>query len=276
MCQHLHSRVLRFTCPPHLHSLTRASAKETAPSHKLKWSCPVRFSRECWGRPRGRVGCLGWRGGLGQCQEKRIYNLIICSGCLLKDRLCGIRFLTKECLRFPARALIPSGTLTVAISETISVCKLRQLSSHSLERILSWSQGVNPLWPHLLHFCWLALLPSLVQATLPPSFPLQPKSSHLIPRLRAFRGQTTLGGRFIECLQNCARQSQKLGPPSDLLGERILSRSENIFKGSISVTAEHQGQNGRYGLKPSQRSFQSLHILTKGLQLESSSGPSGV
>lgn len=181
MCQHLHSRgspVHMPSSPPLPHE---SSAKETAPSHKLKWSCPVRFSRECWGRPRGRVGCL-LRGGLGQCQEKRIYNLIICSGCLLKDRLCGIRFLTKECLRFPASSpLSLQEPDCIFISETISVCKLRQLSSHSLERILSWSQGVNPLWPHLLHFCWLCFhllfkLPCLHLSHPAPNPPTHPQA----------------------------------------------------------------------------------------------------
>lgn len=181
MCQHLHSRgspVHMPSSPPLPHE---SSAKETAPSHKLKWSCPGRFSRECWGRPRGRVGCL-LRGGLGQCQEKRIYNLIICSSCLLKDRLCGIRFLTKECLRFPASSpLSLQEPDCIFISETISVCKLRQLSSHSLERILSWSQGVNPLWPHLLHFCWLCFhllfkLPCLHLSHPAPNPPTHPQA----------------------------------------------------------------------------------------------------
>lgn len=63
------------------------------------------------------MGCL-LRGGLGPCQEKRIYNLIICSSCLLKDRLCGIRFLTKDCV-FQRAALYPCRNLTLFSSERL-------------------------------------------------------------------------------------------------------------------------------------------------------------
>lgn len=208
MCQHVHSQgspVHMPSSPPLPHE---SSAKETAPSHKLKWSCPGRSSRECRGRPGGRVG-YPLRGGLGQCQEKRIYNLIICSSCLLKDRLCGIRFLTKECLHFPASSpLSLQEPDFIFISETISVCKLRPLSSHSLERILSWSQSVNPLWPRLLHFCWLCfhLLFRLPCLHLPHPDPNPP--TH--PQAPCFQGDRLHWGRFIEHLQNCARQSQKL------------------------------------------------------------------
>lgn len=55
--------------------------------------------------------------------------------------------------------------------------------------------------------------------------------------------------------------------------ERILSRSENIFKGSISVT-EHQGQKWEIWAKakPEIISVPS-HPFTKGLQLESPQVP---
>ena len=56
--------------------------------------------------------------------------------------------------------------------------------------------------------------------------------------------------------------------------ERILSRSENIFKGSISVT-EHQGQKWEIWAKAKPEIISDVpsHPFTKGLQLESPQVP---
>lgn len=105
MCQHLHSRGFSgSTCPPHLPPLHESSAKETAPSHKLKWSCPVRFSRE-WGRPRGRVGCLLRRLGTVPGETHLFNNLSAAfkGGQALRDHGSW----QKECLRFQQAALYP-------------------------------------------------------------------------------------------------------------------------------------------------------------------------
>lgn len=130
---------------------------------------------------------------------------------------------------------------------------------------------MNPLWPHLLHFCWLALLPSLVQATLPPSFPPSSKSSHSSPGSVLSGGQTTLGEVYRMSPKLCKAESE--ASHLQISKERILSRSENIFKGSISVT-EHQGQKWEIWAKASQEIISvPSHPFTKGLQLESPQVP---
>lgn len=132
---------------------------------------------------------------------------------------------------------------------------------------MSWSQGLNPLWPHLLHFCWLCfhLLFKLPCLHLPHPAPNPP--TH--PQAPCFQGDRLHWGEVYGTSPKlCKAESE--ASHLQISKERMLSRSENIFKGSMSVT-QHQGQRWEMWAKakPEIISDATPRPFTKGLQLRS-------
>lgn len=134
-----------------------------------------------------------------------------------------------------ARPFIPSGISDfIFLSETISVCKLRQPSSHSQEgRSFVLVSGCEPRLA-------ASLVPLLDSASssyssYPASICLHSNKSSCFPH--AFRRRDDPGRRSGELLQKCARQGQK----EATFRSPRKGGLRNPFKGSISVK-KHQGQ----------------------------------
>lgn len=193
------ANILPSAWPPHPHPLARASPRRR-PTTQTEILLPGKVARE----RQGRLGAGGRPRGPGLGQEKGLHNLITCrlpfKGQALRDRL-----LTRRCLRFPASSpLSLQEPDFIFISQTISVCELKQLSSHSREgrSFALGSEDANPLLLHLLSLPW-ALPPTLVQATLPPSSPPSCKSSCFFPGPTGSEGQTRLGRGLQSCSNKC-------------------------------------------------------------------------
>ena len=126
---------------------------------------------------------------------------------------------------------------------------------------------MNPLWPHLLHFCWLCfhLLFKLPCLHLPHPAPNPP--TH--PPAPCFQGDRLRWGEVYRTSPKlCKAESE--ASHLQISKERMLSRSENIFRGGRSAT-EHQGQRWEMWAKakPEVISDAPRRPVTKGLQLGS-------
>lgn len=183
MCRDGVANILPSAWPPHPHPLARASPRRR-PTTQTEILLPGKVARERQGRP----GAGGRPRGPGLGQEKGLHNLITCrlpfKGQALRDRL-----LTRRCLRFPASSpLSLQEPDFIFISQTISVCELKQLSSHSREG-RSFALGSEDANPPLA----ASLVPSLGSASHSgssypaPIFPTQLQILLLFPRPHRFR-----------------------------------------------------------------------------------------
>lgn len=176
--------------PAHALLVSHRFLRGGSPVTQTEWPWPGGPSGECRAGREAGWAALG-RPGPVPGEMPLLSRWIICfGGSLIKDRLCGIPFLTKQCLRFPSSS--PSSLQEsnfIFFSKTLSVCKLRELSSHSQEArsFVLVSEDVSPPLAASLYLPW-ALPPCLVQATGFLLYHPAPNSPAFLPRPHMFRG----------------------------------------------------------------------------------------